>query len=75
LENNEFLVVNQFVVKENNNEKRLDLVVFVNGLPLVIFELKNPVKKDATLYKAWKQIQNYKQTIPSIFYYNALCVI
>lgn len=75
IENNDFVVVNQLVIKENNNEKRLDVVIYVNGLPLVVIELKNPLDEDATLDKAFTQIGNYKKAIPSIFYYNALCVI
>ena len=74
-ENNSFWVVNQLVVKENNNEKRFDVVVFVNGLPLVFIELKNATDEKATVRKAFTQIQNYKKAVPSIFYYNALCVI
>jgi type I restriction enzyme, R subunit len=74
-EQNSFIVVNQLVVKENNNEKRLDVVLYVNGLPLVVVELKNPMDEDATLERAFTQIQNYKKAVPSIFYYNALCVI
>ena len=72
---NSFWVVNQLVVKENNNEKRFDVVVFVNGLPLVFIELKNATDEKATVRKAFTQIQNYKKAVPSIFYYNALCVI
>ena len=74
-ENNSFWAVNQFVIKENNQSKRLDVVLFVNGLPLVVIELKSAISEKATLDKAYTQIQNYKQAIPSIFYYNALCVI
>lgn len=74
-ENNTFWVVNQFVVRENNSEKRYDVVIFVNGLPLVFIELKNASDEKATLHKAYTQIQNYKKSTPSIFYYNALCVI
>lgn len=74
-ENNTFMVVNQFVMKENQNEKRLDVVIFINGLPLVVVELKNPMDEEATLERAYTQIQNYKKAVPSIFYYNALCVI
>jgi type I restriction enzyme, R subunit len=74
-ENNDFSVVNQFVIKENDNEKRLDVVIFINGLPLVIAELKNALDEKATLDKAFTQIQNYKKAVPSIFYYNALCII
>ena len=74
-ENNNFWVVNQLVVKENNNEKRFDVVIYVNGLPLVFIELKNPTSEKATLRRAYDQIQNYKKAVPSIFYYNAICVI
>ena len=74
-ENNDFCVVNQLAVKENNQSKRLDAVLFVNGLPLVVFELKSAVDEKATLEKAYTQIQNYKTAIPTIFNYNALCVI
>lgn len=73
--NNSFWVVNQLVIKENNNEKRLDVVIFVNGLPLVVVELKNATDEKATLERAFTQIQNYKKAVPSIFYYNALCII
>ena len=74
-DNNDFLVVNQFEIKENNKLKRLDVVVFVNGLPLVAFELKNAVNEKATMDRAYTQIQNYKAAVPSIFYYNAFCVV
>ncbi len=73
--NNSYHVINQFVIKETNREKRLDAVVFINGLPLVVVELKNATDENATLDKAYTQIQNYKTSVPSIFYYNALCVI
>ena len=73
--NNSFWAVNQFVIKENNNEKRLDVVIFVNGLPLVVVELKSAVDEKATLDRAFTQIQNYKKAVPSIFYYNSLCII
>ncbi len=72
---NDFLVVNQFTIIENNNNKRPDLILFVNGLPLVIFELKNAVDENATLHSAFKQIQTYKDTIPSLFTYNIFCVL
>jgi len=74
-ENNNFWVVNQLVVKENNNEKRFDVVIYVNGLPLVFIELKSATSQKATLRRAYDQIQNYKKAVPSIFYYNAICVI
>ena len=74
-ENNDFLVVNQFTVIENGVNKRPDVVLFVNGLPLVIIELKNPADENATVKSAYKQIQTYKQTIPSLFTYNEILVI
>ncbi|MEH6512957.1 MAG: type I restriction endonuclease subunit R [Maribacter arcticus] len=74
-ENNSFWVINQLVIKENKTEKRLDVVVYINGLPLVVVELKNATDEKATVRKAFTQIQNYKKAVPSIFYYNALCVI
>ena len=74
-ENNDFLVVNQFTVIENGANKRPDVVLFVNGLPLVIIELKNPADENATVRSAYKQIQTYKQTIPSLFTYNEILVI
>ena len=74
-ENNQFWVVNQLVVKENNNEKRFDVVVYINGLPLVFVELKNATDENATVRKAYQQIQNYKTAVPSIFYYNSICII
>jgi type I restriction enzyme R subunit len=73
--NNEFLVVNQFTIIENNINKRPDLILFVNGLPLVIIELKNAVDENATIHSAFNQLQTYKQTIPSLFLYNALLII
>ncbi len=74
-ENNEFLVVNQFTVIDNHQNKRPDLVLFVNGIPLVVIELKNAADENATLRTAWLQIETYKQAIPSLFTYNALVVI
>ncbi|MBF0280984.1 MAG: type I restriction endonuclease subunit R [Zetaproteobacteria bacterium] len=75
LQNNDLWAVNQFVIKENNQSKRLDVILFVNGLPLVVIELKSAISEKATLERAYTQIQNYKSAIPSIFNYNALCVI
>jgi len=74
LNNNDFLIVNQFTVIENHNNKRPDIVLFVNGLPLVVIELKNPADENATVHKAFIQLQNYKTAIPSLFYYNALLI-
>ncbi len=74
-ENNDFLVVNQFTVIENHKNKRPDIVIFINGLPLVVMELKNPAIEDATIKSAFNQIQTYKQTIPSLFTWNEILVI
>ncbi|CFX07600.1 Restriction endonuclease, type I, HsdR [Syntrophomonas zehnderi OL-4] len=73
--NNEFLVVNQYTVVQNNNNKRPDVLLFVNGIPLVIFELKNPADENATCNKAYEQLQAYKLAIPGLFTYNEICII
>ena len=75
LENNQFLVVNQFTVIEKNQNKRPDIILFVNGLPLVVIELKNAADENADMYSAYQQIQTYKTIIPSLFTYNSICVI
>ena len=74
-ENNEFVVANQFTIIENNQNKRPDLILFVNGLPLVVIELKNAVDENTTLTSAYRQLETYKQTIPSLFTYNSFVVI
>ena len=74
-ENNEFLAVNQFTVIEGNQNKRPDIILFVNGLPLVVIELKNAVDENASLKSAFNQLQTYKQAIPSLFTYNGLLII
>lgn len=74
-DNNEFIVANQFTVIENNQHKRPDLVLFVNGIPLVVIELKNAADENATLKAAYQQLETYKHTIPSLFTPNALLVI
>lgn len=75
VKNNDFLAVNQFTVIENRVEKRPDVVVFVNGIPLVVIELKNLANEDVEISDAYNQIQNYISTIPSLFTYNAFAVI
>ena len=72
--NNEFLVVNQFTVIEGNTNKRPDVILFVNGLPLVVIELKNATDENATIQSAFNQLQTYKQAIPSLFQYNAMLI-
>ncbi len=74
-DNNIFFAVNQFTVQERNQNKRPDVILFVNGLPLVVMELKNPADKQATIRKAYDQIQTYKAVIPFLFFYNAFCII
>ncbi len=72
--NNNLAVCNQFTVTENNTTKRPDVVVFINGLPMAVIELKNPTDEQATVQKAFDQLQNYKETIPSLFCYNGVLV-
>ncbi len=74
LSNNDYVVTNQFTINENNTIKRPDVVLLVNGLPLVVIELKNPVDENATVKKAYTQLQNYKNAIPSLFAYNGILV-
>ncbi len=74
-ENNEFLAVNQFTVVENNVNKRPDIVLFINGLPLVVIELKNAADEKADVQAAFHQLQTYQQVIPSLFTFTAFEVI
>jgi type I site-specific restriction-modification system R (restriction) subunit len=73
--NNQFLVVNQYTIIENNQNKRPDILLFVNGLPLVVIELKNAASENADIKSAYQQIQTYKAIIPSLFTYNAICIL
>lgn len=75
VKNNEFYVVNQFTYIENGNNRRPDIILFINGLPLVLCELKSPSKDEVNAENAYNQIRNYMQDIPSMFIYNAICVI
>ncbi len=75
VENNEFLVVNQFTVVENNDNRRPDVVVFVNGIPVVVIELKNPADPNATIASAFNQLRTYKTQIPLLFNYNEFLII
>ncbi len=72
---NDWLAVNQFTVTENRNTRRPDVVLFVNGLPLGIIELKNPADEDATIWSAWRQLQTYKADLPSLFSMNEALVV
>ena len=74
-ENNDWLAVNQFTVAEDRHTRRPDIVLFVNGLPLVVIELKNPADAQASIETAFHQIQTYKREIPSLFTYNEALVI
>ena len=75
LDNNDWVVVNQLTVVEGHHNRRPDIVVFVNGIPLGIIELKNPGEETATLWSAFNQLQTYKEQIPSLFAFNELLVI
>ncbi len=75
LNNNEFLVVNQFTVIEEKRNRRPDVVVFVNGLPLAVIELKNPADEKTTIRHAFNQLQTYKTDIPGLFVFNEVLVI
>ena len=72
---NDWLAVNQFTVVENRHERRPDIVLFVNGLPLAVVELKNPVDEDATVWSALQQLQTYKAEIPWLFVFNAALIV
>ncbi len=74
LENNDWLVVNQFTVVEDRKERRPDVVVFINGLPMAVFELKNPAKENATVEHAFHQLQTYKHETPSLFAFNEIMI-
>lgn len=74
-EKNNFLAVNQFTVIENKHNRRPDIVVFINGLPLAVIELKNPADENATIKSAFHQIQTYKNEIPSLFQFNELVIV
>ena len=72
---NEWLAVNQFSIKGAHHTRRPDIILFVNGLPLVLLELKNPADLNADVWKAFDQIQTYKEQIPDVFQYNEVLVI
>ena len=74
-DNNDFLVVNQFTVKGTKGNRRPDIVVFINGLPLSIIELKNPADKSADIFKAYNQLQTYKDELEDLFSYNEALII
>lgn len=75
VDKNTFYTVNQYTYIENSNNRRPDVILFINGLPLVLMELKSPSKDEVGAENAYNQIRNYIQDIPSMFIYNAICVI
>ncbi len=74
-DSNDWLAVNQFTVTENKNNRRPDIVLFLNGLPLGVIELKNPADEDATIWTAWNQLQTYKTELPSLFSMNEALMV
>ena len=74
-DNNDLQAVNQFAVTENKNTRRADVVLFLNGLPLGVIELKNPADEDATIWTAWRQLQTYKAELPTLFSMNEALLV
>ena len=72
---NDWLAVNQFTVTENRNTRRPDIVLFLNGLPLGVIELKNPADEDATIWTAWQQLQTYQAELPTLFSMNEALIV
>lgn len=74
-ENNDWMAVNQYTVEEDKHNRRPDIVIFLNGLPVGVIELKNPADENATIWSAFNQLQAYKQQIPSLFTYNEVLIV
>ena len=74
-DNNDWLAVNQFTVTENRNTRRPDVVLFLNGLPLGVIELKNPADEEATIWTAWQQLQTYQAELPALFSMNGVLMV
>ena len=74
-DSNDWLAINQFTVVESRRERRPDIVLFVNGLPLAVIELKNPADENATIRSAFQQLETYKAEIPSLFAFNAALIV
>lgn len=74
IKRNDFKVINQWTFVENS-EKRADIILFVNGLPLVVIELKSPSREETNVSEAYLQLRNYMKEIPSLFVYNVFCVM
>jgi type I restriction enzyme, R subunit len=75
ISNNHFLAVNQLAITRGNSQRRTDILLYINGLPLVVIELKNLVDENTTIQSAYNQIQTYKKNIEQLFYTNAFCII
>jgi type I restriction enzyme R subunit len=75
VDNNEFLAVNQFSIKGAKSTKRPDTIIFINGLPIAVLELKNPADINTTIFESYKQLQTYKEEISELFIYNELLVV
>ena len=75
IDNNDWLVVNQFEIQGDQRLRRPDVLVFVNGLPLGVIELKNPADEKADIWSAYNQLQTYKENIPDLFNTNGVLVI
>ena len=75
LNNNHFLVANQFTVQGNNGNRRPDMVVFINGLPIAVIELKDPADENKDIWEAYRQMETYKEEVTDLFAYNLACVI
>lgn len=74
-DNNDWLAINQFTVSENRHVRRPDVVLFINGLPIVIIELKNPADENATIWTAFQQIETYKSELQTLFSFNEMLVV
>lgn len=74
-ESNDWLAVNQFTIKEDAGERRADLLIFINGLPIALFEFKNPMDEKATILSAFRQTQTYKRDLPGLLAYNELLIV
>ena len=75
IENNNFLIVNQFTIHGNNGNRRPDIIAFINGLPIAVLELKNAADENADIWKAFEQIETYKEELPDLFAYNVASII
>ena len=74
-DNNDWLAVNQFTVKENQSTRRADIVLFLNGMPVGIIELKNPADENTDVWDAWQQLQTYESELPTLFSLNEFLLV